>query len=75
MLFSHFGESQDNQIWKEAFKDVKLNDSNVNLTKVAQNPSLILQDFTGTEQQPLAPTLIGNQCTDQPFETIAKDKV
>ena len=50
MLFSHFGESQDNQIWKEAFKDVKLNDSNVNLTKVAQNPSLILQDFTGTEQ-------------------------
>ena len=58
MLFSHFRESQDNQIWKEAFKDVKLNDFkdvklndfNVNLTKLAQNPSLMIQDFTVTEQ-------------------------
>ena len=50
MLFSHFRESRDNQIWKEAFKDVTLNDFNVNLTKVAQNPSLIIQDFTVTEQ-------------------------
>lgn len=50
MVFSHFLESQDKQIWKEAFEDVKLNDFNVDLTKVVENPNLIKQDFLVTEK-------------------------
>ena len=49
-VFSHFLESQDKQIWKEAFEDVKLNDFNVDLTKLVENPNLIKQDFLVTEK-------------------------
>ena len=37
MVFSHFLEYQDKQIWKEALEDVKLNDFNVDLTKLVEN--------------------------------------
>ena len=50
MVFSHFLESQDKQIWKEALEDVKLNDFNVDLTKLVENLNLIDQDFLVTEK-------------------------
>ena len=50
MTFFHFFESRDNQISKEAFKDVNLNDFNVDVNKLVENPSLVKQDFTIAEQ-------------------------
>lgn len=50
MTFSHFFDFGDNQIWKEAFEDVKHNDFNVDLIKFVIKPSLIMQVFTIAEQ-------------------------
>ena len=49
-LKTHFVDFGDNQIWKEAFEDVKRNDFNVDLTKFVIKPSLIMQGFTIAEQ-------------------------
>ena len=74
MTFSHFVDFGDNQIWKEAFENVKRNDFNVDLIKFVIKPSLIMQGFMIAEQYPLSQTSIGTRCINQPFETIAKDK-
>lgn len=47
---SYFLEFRDNQIWKEAFKDVKLNDFNVDLKKLVEKPNFIKQGFLVAEQ-------------------------
>lgn len=72
--FPHFLESRDKQTWKEAFKDVKLYEFNVDLIKLKEKPNLIKQDFAVAKQQPLALTSVGNRCTNELFEIITKDK-